>query len=256
MAKNIYDTPEFFAEYSSFTKQKNGLEYAEEWPLLRALLPDPTGIKAMDIGCGFGWFSRWAMEVGAESVRAIDGSENMLNKAREMTRNNNILYEKADLETIVFDKDEEDTYGLIFSSLVLHYVVNLESLFHQIHRVLTDGGSFVFCAEHPIFTAPSIAEPFNNKETGKLCWPLERYQEEGVRQTDWLVKGFQKQHRTMASYINILLKVGFEITGFDEGYLSTGKIQELHGWERLDVPKYLMISAVKRRFSLQHGESI
>ncbi|KAJ4128001.1 hypothetical protein NW768_008285 [Fusarium equiseti] len=209
MTKNIYDTPEFFAEYSSFSKQKKGLEYAEEWPPLRALLPDPTGIRVMDIGCG-------------------------------------IRYEKADLEIIVFDKEEEDAYGLVFSSLVLHYVVNLENLVHQIHRVLTPGGSFVFCTEHPIFTAPSKAEPFDHKATGRLCWPLEGYRQEGVRQTDWLVKGFQKQHRTLAGYINVLLKVGFEITGFDEGYLSRGKVQELHGWEGMDVPKYLMISAVKK----------
>ncbi|CAG7563468.1 unnamed protein product [Fusarium equiseti] len=246
MSKNIYDTPEFFAEYSSFSKQKKGLECAEEWPPLRALLPSPTGIRVMDIGCGFGWFSRWAKEEGAASVRAIDGSENMLNKARQMTNNSAIGYEKADLETITFEKEEEDTYSLVFSSLVPHYVVNLERLVNQIHRVLVPGGSFVFCTEHPIFTAPSIAEPVDDKKTGKQCWPLEGYRQEGVRQTNWLVEGFQKQHRTMASYINMLLRAGFEITGFDEGYLSPGKVLELHGWDGMDVPKYLMISAAKK----------
>lgn len=246
MEKNIYDTPEFFAEYSSLSKSQKGLECAEEWPPLRTLLPDPTGMRVMDIGCGFGWFSRWVTEAGAESVRAIDGSENMLNKAREMTSDRSIRYEQADLETIAFENEEEATCDLVFSCLVLHYVANLERLIYQIHRVLAPGGSFVFCTEHPIFTASSNAAPINDKEIGKLCWPLEGYRQEGVRQTDWLVKGFRKQHRTMGSYIRILLEVGFRIAGFDEGYMSPGNVQEMYGWEGMDVPKYLMISAVKK----------
>ncbi|KAL4731298.1 hypothetical protein ACLX1H_000263 [Fusarium chlamydosporum] len=247
MTTNIYDTPEFFAEYSSFEKSKKGLQYAAEWPQLRALLPNPSGMKVLDIGCGVGWFSRWAIEAKAKSVRAIDGSENMLNKAREMTDADNIDYEQANLDVIEFKQEEKATFDLAFSDLVLHYIINLEGLVKQIHHALVPGGSFVFCTEHPIFTAPLNAEPVTDKKVGRRYWPVKGYQQEGVRQTDWLMKGFQKQHRTLASYVNILLKSGFDITGLDEGYLSNDKASELHGWYGgLDVPKYLMISAAKK----------
>ena len=36
------------------------------------------GLRVVDLGCGFGWFCRWAREHGAASVLGLDVSENML----------------------------------------------------------------------------------------------------------------------------------------------------------------------------------
>jgi len=48
-----------------------------EWPAIQAMLPDMHGIKVVDLGCGFGWFCRWARENGAAHVLGIDVSEKM-----------------------------------------------------------------------------------------------------------------------------------------------------------------------------------
>ena len=68
MAQNIYDDPTFFAGYSQLPRQVHGLDAAPEWPALRTMLPDLTGKRVVDLGCGFGWFARWAREHGAASV--------------------------------------------------------------------------------------------------------------------------------------------------------------------------------------------
>ena len=68
MAQNIYDTPGFFDGYSRLPRSVHGLGGAPEWPAIRALLPDLTGMHVVDLGCGFGWFSRWAREQGAAAV--------------------------------------------------------------------------------------------------------------------------------------------------------------------------------------------
>ena len=65
MAQNIYDQPDFFAGYSQLGRSVEGLEGAAEWPALRAMLPDVGGSRVVDLGCGFGWFCRWALEHGA-----------------------------------------------------------------------------------------------------------------------------------------------------------------------------------------------
>ncbi|RUW96707.1 SAM-dependent methyltransferase, partial [Mesorhizobium sp. M8A.F.Ca.ET.023.01.1.1] len=52
MAQNIYDQPEFFAGYSQLGRSVEGLDGAAEWPALRAMLPDVTGLRIVDLGCG------------------------------------------------------------------------------------------------------------------------------------------------------------------------------------------------------------
>ncbi|HEY1299762.1 MAG TPA: class I SAM-dependent methyltransferase, partial [Stellaceae bacterium] len=82
MPQNIYDDAEFFAEYSRLPRSVAGLDGAPEWPALHALLPDLSGASVLDLGCGFGWFCRWARQQGAARVLGIDISRRMLERAR------------------------------------------------------------------------------------------------------------------------------------------------------------------------------
>jgi hypothetical protein len=56
MTQNIYDNDSFFAGYSRLPRSVEGLDGAPEWPALRAMLPEVSGRRAVDLGCGFGWF--------------------------------------------------------------------------------------------------------------------------------------------------------------------------------------------------------
>lgn len=47
-------------------------------------------------------------------------------------------------------------------------------------------------------------------------WPLDSYLSEGPRTTDWLAKGVVKQHRTISTYITILLDAGFTLSAIKE----------------------------------------
>ncbi|KRR29881.1 hypothetical protein CQ13_37995 [Bradyrhizobium retamae] len=75
MAQNIYDSSDFFAGYSQLPRQVHGLGGAPEWPEIKAMLPDLVGMHVVDLGCGFGWASRWMREQGAASVRSLDLSQ-------------------------------------------------------------------------------------------------------------------------------------------------------------------------------------
>ena len=94
MPQNIYDRPEFFDGYSRMDRSVRGLDGAPEWPAMRALLPDLRDKRILDLGCGFGWFARWAVEQGAASVLGVDLSENMLARARAETADHRVRYSR------------------------------------------------------------------------------------------------------------------------------------------------------------------
>jgi SAM-dependent methyltransferase len=207
MTQNIYDDPEFFAGYSRLGRSIEGLDGAAEWPALRALLPKMQGLRVVDLGCGFGWFCRWAREQGAARVLGIDLSEKMLARARAATSDTATTYLQADLERL---RLEPASFDLAYSSLALHYVADLAGLLAQVHCALVPGGGLVFSVEHPIFTAPSRPH-WSVGADGHKTWPVDAYLVEGRRTTDWLKQGVVKQHRTLGTYLNLLIRSGFTI---------------------------------------------
>jgi SAM-dependent methyltransferase len=212
MTQNIYDNDEFFAGYSRLPRSLGGLDDAPEWPALQALLPDLHGRKVLDLGCGFGWFCRWARENGAAHVLGIDVSEKMLARARAATPDIDVAYTRADMERLELPAA---SFDLVYSSLALHYIANLAGLFSQAHQSLVPGGSLIFSVEHPIYTAPADPNWFVDA-AGRKVWPVDHYLDEGPRSTDWLTKGVIKQHRTLASYLNLLLRSGFALSHVEE----------------------------------------
>jgi SAM-dependent methyltransferase len=212
MTQNIYDNPEFFAGYSRLGRSVDGLEGAAEWPALRALLPELRGRKVVDLGCGFGWFCRWAREQGATEVLGIDVSENMLARARADTTDAAITYLRTDMERVEL---AEGAFDVAYSSLALHYIENLERLLAAVYRALVPGGRFVFSAEHPIFTAP-LQPGWTVDTDGHKSWLVDSYLCEGPRRTDWLAKGVIKQHRILGTYLNLLLRLGFALSHVEE----------------------------------------
>lgn len=212
MTQNIYDNEEFFAEYSRLPRSVGGLDDAPEWPALQALLPDLHGRQVLDLGCGFGWFCRWARENFAAHVLGIDVSEKMLAQAGATTPDTAITYTRADMEQLELPPA---SFDLVYSSLVLHYIANLDGLLSQVHRSLVQGGSLIFSVEHPIYTAPTDPNWLVDA-AGRKVWPVDHYLDEGPRSTDWLARGVIKQHRTVATYLNLLLRSGFALLHVEE----------------------------------------
>ncbi|MDQ8729401.1 methyltransferase domain-containing protein [Bradyrhizobium sp. LHD-71] len=212
MAQNIYDNAEFFAGYSGLRRSVHGLAGAPEWPAIRALIPNLAGKRVIDLGCGFGWFARWARENGAEHVSGYDLSEKMIARAKADTSDPNIVYTIADLDRLELP---EASFDFAYSSLALHYVVDFERLIRAVHRALLPDSQFVFTIEHPIYMAPSRPGWTVDSE-GRRTWPVDGYAIEGPRVTDWLAKGVVKQHRMLGTTLNALIKTGFSIRHLQE----------------------------------------
>ncbi len=243
MKQNKYDEPEFFAAYSSMPRSVGGLDEAGEWPALKALMPSLGGARVLDLGCGFGWHCRYMREAGAASVVGIDLSEKMLARARAMTDDAAIDYRRMAIEDIDF---VPDSFDLVLSSLALHYVANFETVVAKVWRCLKPGGTFLFSAEHPVFTA-SGAQGWHRDTTGEILhWPIDDYFREGRRETSWLAEAVTKYHRTVATYVGTLLDAGFRIARLVEPVPSAEALIAHPEWaDEVRRPIFLILSVVK-----------
>jgi trans-aconitate methyltransferase len=241
MSQNIYDNPTFFAGYATLPRSVQGLDGAPEWPALRALLPDLQDKRILDLGCGYGWFCRYAQQQGARDVLGLDVSEKMLAQATEMTQGAGIRYQRADLETLQLT----EAFDLAYSSLALHYLADIDTLFATLFSALTPGGALVFSCEHPIYTAP-MQQQWMVDEQQQRSWPVNHYQQEGERISNWFADGVKKQHRKLATWINALIGAGFEIVHLDEWGPADAQVAQNPGLaEERDRPMMFLLAARK-----------
>jgi ubiquinone/menaquinone biosynthesis C-methylase UbiE len=242
MSQNIYDNQTFFDGYAQLSRSVQGLDGAPEWPTILSILPDLQGKKVVDLGCGYGWFCRSAREQGAAQVLGMDLSEKMLGKAKEMTEDPAIEYRQQDLEDLQLPAA---SFDLVYSSLTLHYIEDLGKLFATVYQALVNGGEFIFTAEHPIYTAPKH-QGWLVDEAGQKSWPINGYQQEGQRISNWLAEGVIKQHRMLGTYINLLVQQGFTIRYLNEWGPSAQQIADNPALDEEKERPMIFILAVQK----------
>lgn len=244
MKENKYDEPSFFEKYSQMDRSKKGLKGAGEWHALKKMLPDFSGKRMLDLGCGFGWHCRYALEHGAAETVGVDISKKMLERAKEMTHSSKAIYLCQPIEDYTYP---ESAFDVVLSSLALHYVESFEKICNKVRRTLVSGGDFIFSVEHPIFTAYGSQDWYYDQEGHLLHWPVDRYFTEGRRDAVFLGEPVTKYHKTLTTYLNGLLQSGFEIREVIEPMPEESMLDTIPGMrEELRRPMMLLVSARKR----------
>lgn len=244
MKENAYDDETFFAQYSQFPRSVEGLQAAGEWHALQKMLPDFQGKRVLDLGCGFGWHCVYAAEHGAETVLGLDCSEKMLTEARRKTSDPRIRYERTAMEDFT---PVPGSFDVVLSSLAFHYVEDFKEVCQKIYTALAEGGDFVFSCEHPVFTAYGTQDWYCDQAGEILHWPVDRYFEEGRRVAHFLGSDVVKYHKTLTTYVNTLLEIGFTLTGLVEPEPDPRLLDSVPGMrDELRRPMMLLVSAQKR----------
>lgn len=249
MKENKYDNDNFFEQYSKMSRSVLGLSGAGEWHALRELFPDFNGKRVLDLGCGYGWHCKYAVEHGAEYVLGIDLSEKMIKEARAKNSDQKIEYKIKAIEDFDYKEQQgQKQFDLVLSSLAFHYIASFEEICKKVNESLKEGGSFIFSVEHPIFTAQG-KQQWCIEENGKIqYWPVDNYFYEGIRHANFLGEDVLKYHRTLTTYLQNLLSNGFEIVALVEPQPQAEMIDKIDGMrDEMRRPMMLVLSAIKRK---------
>ena len=227
------DTYEAVAEaFAAAVDTKPHNAYYER-PATLSLLPEISGKRVLDAGCGAGVYSAWLIERGAE-VFAIDASPKMLELTRRrLGRTHDIR--QADLGQPLTFLDSS-SFDIVLSPLVLDHIEDWRSTFAEFYRVLRPSGHFVFSVDHPLrdFTFFKSKNYFETELVG--C--------------EW--KGFGRVYvpgfrRSLGELFNPLLEAGFSVEKVLEPLPTEEfKLADPLGHEKLQQhPIFLCIRARK-----------
>jgi len=239
---NIYDDETFYAAYAEMARSKEGLKAAGEWHQLQPLFPAVRGKTVLDLGCGYGWHSKYAADQGALSVLGLDVSKRMIEEARKRNSAANIIYRVCGVEEYEYP---ENACDLVISNLVLHYVADLDFIFGKVFRTLKTDGIFLFNIEHPVFTAGIHEEWLYNEDGKPTAWPIDLYFYPGERQTVFLGQRVAKQHHTLTQILMGVINAGFVLEHVEEAQPSKEMLQIPGMEDEMRRPMMLLVKAKK-----------
>lgn len=232
---NHYDNPDFFAAYAQMARSQQGLSGAGEWHQLEPLFPDLAGKDILDLGCGYGWHCKYAADHGAASVLGIDMSEKMIAEAVKRNAADCITYQVCSLLDYEYPAN---SFDLVISNLVLHYVEDLDIVYRRVYDTLRPGGLFLMNIEHPTFTA-GVHQQFASDGT----WPVDNYYYPEERQTDFLGHTITKYHHTLTQILMGFIHAGFCLDAVEEA-MPPEEWQSLMPYE-MRRPMMLLVKASK-----------
>ncbi len=242
MKENKYDDDQFFNKYGEMNRSKYGLSGAGEWSKLQKILPNFKNKRVLDLGCGYGWHCKYAVENGASHVLGTDISHKMLEVAKEINSDVNITYQCSAMEDLSFP---EETFDIILSSLAFHYIKDFNKLVQEITKWIKIGGEIVFSVEHPVFTSYGTQDWFYDENGNILHFPVDNYYYEGKREAVFLGEIITKYHRTLTTYLNTLLQNGFQLQHIIEPQ-PPKEMLDIEGMrDEMRRPMMLLVSAKK-----------
>lgn len=187
------------------------VEFTQSWeqrPI--ALLPENlAGQRILDQACGYGVASRLLADLGA-SVVGVDLSAEMLGHAQRLEENTplGVSYLCADVTTI--DWWDGQPFDGVLSNMALMDIDDLDAALSVAAGVLRSGGWLSVSLFHPCCPGSQERLPSWPPAHGYFHEGWWTTQDEGVR------GHVGANHRTLSTYVNAVIRAGFDIEEFAE----------------------------------------
>jgi SAM-dependent methyltransferase len=200
-------------------------------PAIFQLLGDVLGRHILDAGCGQGYLSRLLARQGAR-VTGVEPTSVFFDYAlaREAAEPLGITYLQRDLSVL---HEFVNAFDAAIANMVFIDIPDYESAMRNCVRALKPGGTFVVSLGHPCFEEPGENWP------GKRYVAVREYFEESVTPQRY---GFDF-HRTLSTYLNLLIDLGCTIRRVLEPQLSPEAAQEIGNDRDVHVPSFIIIAA-------------
>jgi SAM-dependent methyltransferase len=236
----FYDEPAIHQRYTAARAAVDEPNATLEEPFVLRFLGDVTGHDVLDLGCGDAAIGPRLLAGGARSYTAVDGSQRMLERARQTLAGTAGTVHHADLER--WQPTAPSSVDTVLSRMALHYVADLDRLLGAVRRACRPGARLVFSVEHPVVTSS-----YDGDWDGDVprAWTVRDYYREGPRSCPWLGARVRKYHRTFETYLALLAGNGLRLDGFSEGVPHPSAFTDRSVFQRrLDVPMYATFRAV------------
>ena len=237
----FYDDDAIFETYMARRQRADNPNDTMEKPVILELIGEFTNQRILDLGCGDATFGQEALAKGCQTYLGIEGSINMVNLAQQVLAGTNGKVVQAAIENWDYPTQ---AFDLVVSRLVLHYIKDIDAIFSQVYRTLTDGGRFVFSIEHPVITSCDRIWQGSGK---RQEWLVDDYFETGQRITPWMGGEVIKYHRTVENYFVSLQRAGFVVENLREAEPQHAQFEndDETYQRRKRIPLFLIMEGLK-----------
>jgi ubiquinone/menaquinone biosynthesis C-methylase UbiE len=203
-------------------------------PAFLAMLPDVSGLRGLDLGCGEGHNTRLIARRGAR-MTALDISKTFVEHAQESEKEAplGIRYIMASGVELPF---RYETFDFVTAVMSLMDIPEHEDVVREIHRVLKPDGFLQFSITHPCFQTPGWEWLLDEKgqRAAMVCRDYFEPPEDEIE--EWIFGAAMQEElrkfripvfrRTLSKWVNLLIDSGFVIERFEEPYADAEAIKE------------------------------
>jgi SAM-dependent methyltransferase len=222
-------------EYLKHIERPDSWNNLYERPYLIAKLPVLKDKSVLDIGCGSGYYTDYALKEEAK-VTAVDISQKMIGLLTSRIKSADLTLHCSDISRpMPFLAGE--SYDILIGSLTLHYIRDWNPLLLEFYRVMKAGGRVFMTTHHPLAMF--------------LYLQPESYYDFKLVEDTWGTPGSQFKvryyNRPLTEVLRPLLKSNFRIESFEE-MLPDESLKESHPelYQRLiERPGFLFIELEK-----------
>ncbi|MBI4226077.1 class I SAM-dependent methyltransferase [Candidatus Roizmanbacteria bacterium] len=213
-------------------------------PAIEKMLGDVAHKTILDAGCGNGYWSR-RLAKKAKKVIAIDSSVRLIEIAKAKNNQANIEYQIMTLgEALKFG---DKTFDLILSSMVLHYVPNLNTVASEFNRILKTRSKVIICVQHPLYQYHFRAQEIAGKKNNYFPKTVGYFDRIQLKQVTLFGKAILDIHnRPMEDYLRPFFKSGFALTDFSEPEFTKELLDKNPRYQALkEIPRVLIFQFIK-----------
>jgi len=159
--------------YYAFRKRGDTANDLVEIPAMKKLIGEVGGKKVLDTGCGFGSYSIYCAQQGAD-VTAVDISPTMIGLAKEEAVEAGVKIDFRVRDAAHLEDIPDEAFDMAISSVAACF--NMPTFFKEMARVLKPGGAFCFSDVHPMLG--SSKKVGQGKDSVRM---VDRYFQRGIR---------------------------------------------------------------------------